>query len=296
MNSTEANIIKSRLPFVHDLNRKELQALQRKAADEAGVGIAVIDYFDDGYSAGEMAVIPPGMFEMGALPAEFGFDKTEGPQHYVGIQQAFAMGRYTVTAEAFAVFEKETGWKPVPGLIKAGGNFPVINIRLRDAMAYAKWLTQKTGHVYRLPTEAEWEYSARAGTLTAFVFGDSVTCRDVHFNAAFPYNELKQKKRWFLPRCVPLPKAIPVGSQPPNAWGLHEVNGNVWEFTTSPWTNSHANARRDGRDPDITSNWIVTKGGSWFDPAIKSRTAARMPRHRSELDVNLGFRLVRELI
>lgn len=295
MTSTEAHTIKSNLPFVHDLSRAELQRLQREAADHAGVDIAVNDALDTGISAGEMAVIPPGMFEMGGLSAEFGYTKEEGPQHYVGIQHAFAMGRYTVTAEAFALFEEDTGWKPIPGLIKAEGNYPVINVRLRDAIAYAKWLTMKTGQVYRLPTEAEWEYAARAGTLTPFVFGDSVSCKDVHFNAAFPYNELKQKKRWFVPRCVPLAKALPVGSKLPNAWGLHEVNGNVWELTSSPWTNSHANARRDGRDPELVSDWIVTKGGSWFDPAVKSRTAARMPRHRSELDVNLGFRLVREL-
>lgn len=293
---TDVNTIKSDLPFIHDLTRDDLQRLQREAAESADVDIAINDAMaGTDLLAGEMAVIPPGMYEMGSLPTEFGFSNEEGPQHYVGIREAFAMGRYTVTAEAFAVFAQDTGWQPIPGLIEAKGSYPMINIRSRDALAYAKWLTVKTGAIYRLPTEAEWEYAARAGTLTPFVFGDSVSCKDVHFNAAFPYTELKEKKRWFMPRCVPLPKALAVGSKPPNAWGLHEVNGNVWEFTSSPWSNSHANARRDGRDSDIVSDWIVTKGGSWFDPAIKSRSAARMPRHRSELDVNLGFRLVREL-
>ncbi len=296
MPELEASRIRSDLPFVHEMSKEALQALQRDAAAQMGLSIEINDYFlYEDAQAGPMAVIPAGLFEMGSPSNEFGFSPEEGPLHYVGLSQPFAMGRYTVTAEAFDRFAKETGWRPMRGLIRAHGAYPMINVRLRDAQAYARWLSKKTGARYRLPTEAEWEYAARAGTRAAFAFGDIVSCREVHFNAAFPYAELKQKRRWFMPRCLPLPKALPVGSKPPNIWGLHEVNGNVWELTSSPWTRSHALSRRDGRDLDKHSDWIVTKGGSWFDAAIKARNAARFPRLRDELDVNLGFRLVREL-
>jgi formylglycine-generating enzyme required for sulfatase activity len=124
-----------------------------------------------------------------------------------------------------------------------------------------------------------------------------VSCREIHFNAAFPYEEARQRRRWFLPRCLPLPSTLPVGDKPPNTWGLHEVHGNVWEFTASPWTESHHNARRDGGiDPgEGDPVRIVVKGGSWFDAAIYARSASRRPRLRDEMDVNLGLRLVREL-
>lgn len=289
------NVIKRGLVYIHDLDTAQLQAMQQAAADRHGLPIVFRDVAKAMEFGPEMVVIPEGMFEMGAPRDEFGYMPEEGPQHYVGIDRDFAIGKYVVTAEEFEVFCRETGWSPRPELIWAKEDRPVINIRVGVAEEYARWLSAQTGQRYRLPSEAEWEYAARAGALTPFTFGDSVTCKEVHFNAAFPYEEAKQEKRWFMPRCFPMPKSVPVGSKPANTWGLHEVHGNVWEMTETPWTNSHHENRRDGRSRELPTDWIVTKGGSWFDAAIWSRSAARKPRLRDELDVNLGFRLLREL-
>jgi formylglycine-generating enzyme required for sulfatase activity len=276
---------------------EQVVALQHATAAEFGVAPYFRDRLDDGSEGPELAVIPPGLFEMGSTPEEFGHGREEGPVHYVAIEQTFAIGRYAITAEEFERFRLETEWYLNPDLIWAEERAPVINIRVSDAELYAAWLSRRTGQTYRLPSEAEWEYAARAGTATPFHFGESVSCREVNFNPAFPYEEAKAKRRWFLPRCLPMASALPVGSKPPNLWGLHEVHGNVWEFTSSPWTRSHANARRDGGiTPDGDGMRVVVKGGSWFDPAVLARSAARRPRLRDELDVNLGLRLVREIV
>jgi formylglycine-generating enzyme required for sulfatase activity len=282
--------------FIHDLNQESLRQLQSDAAAIAGLDRYFQDVMKDGSPGPEMAVIPAGMFEMGSNHREFGHRPEEAPQHYVTIQKAFAMGRYTITAEQFEAFRTETGWYLRPDLIWADGRFPVMNIRIADAQRYADWLSEQTGKSYRLPSEAEWEYACRAGTLSPFSFGESVSCRDVHFNAAFPYNEARDRRRWFLPRCLPMPKALMVGSLTDNLWGLFEMHGNVQEFTSTAWLPHHCLSHRDGSPKETADpKRIVVKGGSWFDPAVMARSAARMPRLRDELDVNLGFRLVREL-
>jgi hypothetical protein len=114
----------------------------------------------------------------------------------------------------------------------------------------------------------------------------------VNFNPAFPYEEAMQKRKWYLPRCMPMSLPQDVGLLPANIWGLHDMHGNVWEFTDNYWTDSHEGAPRDGGPGSkIRVRRIVVKGGSYFDSAIKARSAARMPRVIDELDVNLGVRL-----
>ncbi len=282
-------------PFLPDLNRQEIVDLQKQLAQDLNLSVYFTDTLKDGDKGPELALIPAGQYEMGSTDKEFGHFREEYPQHYSHITQPFAIGRYTVTAEEFDKFRAATEWHLRPDLLWAHGREPVMNIRYADAELYLEWLSKETGQRYRLPTEAEWEYAARAGTTTAFHFGDEVTCKEVHFDSFFPYNEAKQNKRWYLPRCIPMQKALEVGSKPPNAWGLHEVHGNVWELTSTPWQDSHVNANRDGSNPDHISQWIVTKGGSWFDSAVWARSASRKKRLYDEMDTNLGFRVVREL-
>ncbi|MEJ2059182.1 MAG: formylglycine-generating enzyme family protein [Gammaproteobacteria bacterium] len=284
------------LPYVHDMDEAALLAWQAVAAERAGVDAAFQDTLADGSAGPWMQMIPPGMFEMGSLRTEFGHQSSEHPQHTVCLGRPFALGRYTVTVEEFDRFRLDTGWVIRSDLIWSSGRRPVMNIRLKDAQLYADWLSEQTGQRYRLPTEAEWEYACRAGSLTPFHFGASLTCKEAHFNSTFPYEEARQKRRWFLPRCFPLQRAAEVGEKPANTWGLHDMHGNVWEFTVNPWTNSHINANRDGAPAPLHGTQrIVTKGGSYFDSAAQARSAARMTRLRDELDVNLGMRLVREL-
>jgi len=282
--------------FLPDLEQQDIKALQQKTADQYNLPVYFSDTLKSGSKGPELAVIPVGQYEMGSTYKEFGHSKEEHPQHYIQIQKPFAIGRYTITADDFELFCKETEWSIRPDLIWSQGQEPAINLRLVDVKLYLKWLSEQTGENYRLPTEAEWEHAARSGTTTAFHFGDEVTCKEVHFNALFPYNEAKQKKRWYMPRCTPSPKPIEVGSKPANSWGLYEVHGNVWEFTDTHWRTSHLNSNRDGSSPsNINTPWYVTKGGSWFDDAIHSRSAARKRRSFEEMDTNLGFRVVRDI-
>ncbi len=284
------------LPFVSDLDERERVRLQEAAAAEAGLAVRFRDPLRGGGEGPELTVIPAGVFEMGSHPEEFGHRRDEGPVHYQQIAEPFALGVYPVTAEEFARFERDTGWRWRPDLITTEGRHPVINIRHGEAEAFCAWLSERTGRRYRLPSEAEWEYACRAGTTTPFAFGDSVTCRDVHFKASFPYEEARDKRRWYLPKCAPVARTLPVGGYRPNAWGLYDMHGNVWEMTESNWRNSLANLPRRHPAPVGRRNrWIVVRGGSWFDAAVFARSAARRPRLRDELDVNLGFRVLREL-
>lgn len=283
------------LPFLPDLSERERLQLQWDTAAGLGLPVNFSDRMADGSAGPSMMVIPAGTFEMGSPASEFGHSPQEGPQHYRQIPEAFALSRYPVTATQFAVFEHAVGWRWRPDLITAEGDFPVMNIRIHEAERYCDWLSEQTGQHYRIPTEAEWEYACRAGSSTAFHFGDTVSCRDVHFNASLPYEEARQKRRWYLPRCSPLAQALPVGSKPPNIWGLHEMHGNVWEFTCDAWMDSHAGGGRRIHGPGRDRQAMVVKGGSWFDAAVFSRSAARRRRLRDELDVNLGLRLLRQL-
>jgi formylglycine-generating enzyme required for sulfatase activity len=282
--------------FLSDLSSVEIKELQKNIANDFNLSRFFADTLKNGSKAPELAIIPAGKYEMGSAEREFGHSKEEYPQHYSHIQKSFAMGRFTITADDFSAFQKDTEWFVRPELIWAQGKEPVINIRMSDAYLYLDWLSEQTGKRYRLPTESEWEYAARAGTTSAFHFGDEVSCKEVHFHSLFPYNEAKEKKRWYLPKCMPMAKALEVGTKPANNWGLHDVHGNVWEMTDTPWRSSHLNSNRDGTSSsDMISNWVVTKGGSWFDAAIHARSAARKKRLFDEMDTNLGFRVVREL-
>ena len=285
------------LPCVHELTIEQLLQLQAATAKRLDQKVCFSDIVSGGLSGPDLIVIPAGSFEMGSSRKEFGHMPEESPLRYVHIRQPYAMCRTVIKARQFQQFEQDTGWQWRSDLIHAKGEFPVINVDAVQAGMFADWLSEQTGYRYRLPTEAEWEYAARAGSKAAFAFGDHISCRQVHFKSSFPYQNNKENKiRWLFPKCMPLSKALMAGSLPANLWGLHEMHGNVWEITASMWTNSHVNHRHEAViDHPHDSDWLVTKGGSWFDAAVKSRSAARMPRLRTELDVNLGFRLVREL-
>ncbi len=296
MSNTELQTTENSLLFVDELGLEGIRQLQANAAAEAGVETFFQDNLKSSGQGPALAVIPAGRFDMGSSADELGHRREEAPRHPTLIKYAFAIGIYPIMAEEFERFRQATEWYLRPELIWHKGRYPVINIRMQDVKYYLAWLSDETGQTYRLPTEAEWEFAARAGSVTPFYHGEDVSCREVHFNPFFPYKPLQNKQRWFMPRCFPSPKASEVGIRIPNAWGLHDMHGNVWEFTSSHWTSSHLNANRDGT-PSLSANpnWYVTKGGSWFDPATMARSAARKKRYLDEMDTNLGFRVVREL-
>jgi formylglycine-generating enzyme required for sulfatase activity len=158
---------------------------------------------------------------------------------------------------------------------------PVINVSWEDATAYAQWLSERTGQQYRLPTEAEWEYAARAGSKSAYSFGDDPSRLGEY--------------AWLSSNSGD--KTHPVGKKKPNAWGLYDMHGNVWEWVEDEWHDTYERAPADG------SAWVgnkssvgrVMSGGSWYDSARYCRAAYRSSYSPDFRNGDLGFRLARSV-
>ena len=233
------------------------------------------DVFKDCPKCPEMIALRGGSFMMGSPPGE-GLER-EHPQHRVAIT-AFAIGKYEVTFDQWDACVAAGGCSHRPGDQGWGrGARPVINVSWNDAQDYVKWLSATTGHTYRLPSEAEWEYAARAGTTTEYSWGDT-------FDSA---------------RASTGSKNEPVGRYPANPWGLHDVHGNVWEWVQDCWHDSYRGAPTDG------SAWMnansgdcsraVVRGGSWSDLPDWLRSANRNWYFRDGRSFNSGFRVSRTL-
>lgn len=279
------------LPFVHDMKPSWLRACQTETAHQFGLDAYFRDVTPDGFEGPELAVIPAGRFEMGAPLDDLRFGDV--PRHIAQVGVPFAIGRHCITADEFEQFVADTGFFWQYHLLRSEGRQPVINISLIEAEEYLAWLSRRTGHRYRLPTETEWEYAARAGSLTAYCFGDKLTCGEANIQSLQPPSSPPKGWRRFIPVCVPLNRTAEVGTYPANVWGLFEVHGNVWEITSTPWVGPLDSENNAGLNRK--QNWIVTKGGSWFEGTSDARFAARKPRLRQELDTNLGLRVLREI-
>ena len=217
----------------------------------------------------EMVMIPAGSFTMGSPATEPGHDSEEGPQHQVNIARAFAVGKYEVTFEEWDACVREKGCSYSPSDNGQGrGKRPVTNVSHRDAKVYTGWLSRKSGRNYRLLTEAEWEYVARAGTNTAFSSDAGITPQQANYATTFSYAG--------SPVATSPRNAVPVGSYARNAFGVYDVHGNVWEWTEDCWHASYDGAPSDG------SAWTsgecsqrVTRGGSWDSVPQSLRSAFR---------------------
>lgn len=233
------------------------------------------DTLADGSKGPEMVVIPAGTFQMGDLTGD-GLSN-EKPVHTVTIAKPFAMGKYEVTFDNYDKFANATA-RTLPGDNGWGrGNRPVINISWDDAVAYTAWLSGETGKHYRLPSEAEWEYAARAGTTTSYWWGNIASKDRAKYGALFA-------------------GTASVGTFPPNPFGLYDTSGNVWEWTQDCWNENYNGAPVDG------SAWQsgncgqhVLRGGSWFIMADWLRSAFRYTYATGDRHGWLGFRLVRNV-
>jgi formylglycine-generating enzyme required for sulfatase activity len=214
--------------------------------------------FRDCEACPEMVAIAPGRFLMGSPAAEEKRNVNEGPLHRVSIARPFAAGRYEVTFDEWDACLRERGCSHVPKTYGWGrGRRPVIDVSWQDAMQYTRWLSRKTGKRYRLLTEAEWEYVARAGTSTAFSTGPVITAQQAN------YDEKPEQ-------------TAPVGNFGANAFGLFDVHGNVWEWTADCRNENYAGAPADGAAwlrGDCTHR--IARGGSWVGGAEDIRSAAR---------------------
>ncbi len=228
------------------------------------------EVFKDCAECPEMVAIPAGRFLMGSPPGEAGRYADEGPQRWVGISR-FAMGKYEVTqGEWLAVM----GSNP-SDFSNCGMNCPVENVSWNDAQEYVRRLSQRTGQSYRLPSEAEWEYSAKAGTTTAYFWGD-------RFDGGRANNG---------------GSTVPVGRYPANAFGLHDMHGNVWEWVQDVWHDSYAGAPSDGsaRMSGGDASRRVLRGGSWNISPRVLRSAGRGGNSPGGRNIGTGFRIARTL-
>ncbi len=217
------------------------------------------DRLQDGSLGPEMVRIPAGRFRMGDIQG--GGDRDEKPVHRVSVSE-FAMGKYEVTFAEYDKFAQATGRKKPDDKGWGRGNRPVINVSWNDAVAYAEWLSQQTGKEYRLPTEAEWEYAARAGTKTKYWWGNKIGNNRANCDGCGSRWDDKQ--------------TVPVGSFAANPFGLYDTVGNVWEWVADPWHSNYKNAPNDGQvwktGGDNSSR--VLRGGSWKDGQRYLRTTA----------------------
>ncbi len=245
--------------------------------------------FRDCPTCPQLVVVPAGSYQMGSPASEEDRIDNEGPVHRVTIAQPFAVGVYEVTFAEWAACVSGGGCGHRPGDKGWGrGQRPVINVNWEDAQAYVQWLSNQTGQSYRLLSEAEWEYVARAGTTTPFHFGRTIHPSQANYNGDYTYGE-GQRGQY-------RERTIPVGSFRPNAFGLYDVHGNVWEWVQDCWNESYAGAPSDGRawtTGDCRRR--VLRGGSWHYLPWVLRSAKRLRYTADARYSDLGFRVLRSL-
>jgi formylglycine-generating enzyme required for sulfatase activity len=228
-----------------------------------------------------MVVIPAGKFSMGSSEEEVGRTEGEGPQHEAAIAKPFAVSKYEV---AFDQWDACVAAAACPRARDAWGRgiMPVINVSWDDAKLYVAWLSRLTGKEYRLLTEAEWEYAARAGSNARYSWGDEPGIGNANCNGC--------SGAWIL-------QAAPVGSFQPNAFGVYDMEGNVWEWVEDIWHDSYEGAPADGsawlQGGDAT--YRVIRGGSWHNETELLHAAIRFKRHRKVQFDTLGFRVARTM-
>lgn len=255
-----------------------------------------------------LVLIPKGEFRMGSPASEPGRLPNEGPQHRVSITKSFYLGKHEVTRASFRAFVDATDYRTEaerdanggfgidfetatvrqssgivwrePGFpgFRQGDDHPVLLISWNDAEAFCRWLQEKEGRVYRLPTEAEWEYAARGGTRTAYSTGSAAedlrgvaNVADASLRTAVPAAE------WAEAWDDGYPFTAPVGSLKPNPFGLFDMHGNVWEWCLDWHADGYyrASPEEDPPGPE-TGRFRAIRGGGWFNPARQSRSAQRI--------------------
>jgi formylglycine-generating enzyme required for sulfatase activity len=252
----------------------------------------------DGAGFPEMIVVPAGEFTMGSPDTEEGRQNNEGPRQRVRIGHAFAVSKYPITVGEFAQFVDEThydagnicsttengssqdrkgrNWQN-PGFAQTSQH-PVVCINWNDARAYAAWLSYKTGHAYRLLSDAEYEYSNRAGSTTAWWWGNDIGKNQADCDGCLSPWDGRQ--------------TAPVGSFAANPFGLYDTSGNVWSWLSDCWNEAYTGTPNDGSSNehgDCTRRLL--RGGSWDDNPPDLRSAARDRDDPADRNQYNGFRV-----
>jgi formylglycine-generating enzyme required for sulfatase activity len=302
------------------------QALPQAAAAAQEPARVPGQTFADCEECPEMVVVPAGSFTMGSPESEPGRNSWEGPQHVVTFARPFAVGKLEVTVDEFAAFARDTGYQPAgtcwtfengkldsradrswrnPGYAQ-DGSYPAVCLSWPDAKAYVAWLAKRTGKGYRLLSEAEWEYAARARTTPGsgprYGFGDDDAAICAHGNG------FDQTAKQTIPGTVSWPAlhcfdghtyAAPAGQFPANAFGLHDMLGNAKEWTADCYQQGPGYRGA----PDDGSAWMsgecrqhVLRGGSWLGYARLLRVAFRYKAPPDDRASDVGLRVARTLV
>ncbi|RRJ83904.1 bifunctional serine/threonine-protein kinase/formylglycine-generating enzyme family protein [Aestuariirhabdus litorea] len=245
-------------------------------------GFVFSNHLQDGSSGPSMVIVPAGSFLMGSSASE-----DEQPRHRVRITKAFAISRHEITFTQYDKFTRATGRKQASDSRWGRGDRPAINLSWEDAQAYVNWLTRVTGKPYRLPTEAEWEYAARAGSTKAYWWGDTMSEKRANCGEGCDnlLNSLFGRKR-----------TQPVGEYKANGFGLYDTQGNVAEWVEDCYANDYSRTPNDGSALQFNfCNRRVARGGSFESKASRVTASARdafKPEHAAS---SIGLRVVVEL-
>jgi formylglycine-generating enzyme required for sulfatase activity len=282
--------------------------------------------FNDCPDCPTLVTIPAGSFLMGTAVADRAIDplsgrpnKNEEPQHEVTIAQPFALGKYEVSVAEFAAFIAASGYDASVGCLRFEGprrlrldteldwrnpgfaqtdNDPVVCVSLDHALAYTEWLSNKTGHHYYIPSEAQWEYAAKAGTPGRYFWGDDESKACTYANIYFQPEQRGSDAASFEPPCDDgYDHLAPVGSYLPNDFGLHDTVSNVWEWTTDCGHKNYNGAPTDG------SPWIdepgclfrMIRSGGVRNDLARTTHVVRAGRPKTGTAPNLGFRVARSV-
>jgi formylglycine-generating enzyme required for sulfatase activity len=295
--------------YIHGWLAERVQALQQQTARALGLPVEFRDDLESGGQGPVMVVIPAGRFLLGSPEGEL--ERQDRERQHEAQVAVFAIGKYAVTVGQFRRFveargyrtEAETGggcyywtgseWKQDPDKswrnprFPQTDNHPVVGVSWNDAMLYVDWLSEQSGQQYRLPTEAEWEYACRAGTATPFCFGETISTDQANYDGNYVYG--KGRKGSYRQQTVE------VGQFPANAWGLHDLHGNVWEWTASEYDEKYGGAELHGVSDRNAGGLRVLRGGSWDDEPRWLRSAARSCTNPQVRNDTWGFRLARTL-
>jgi formylglycine-generating enzyme required for sulfatase activity len=246
-----------------------LEELDRIIKDTFQIGDKIVD-------GPKLVRIPAGRYLIGSEEDETQFQ----------VINEFAIGQFPVTFCQYDLFCEASGCEQPNDMGWGRENRPVINVSFFDATNYIKWLCKRTGKKYRLPTAVEWEYAARAGTDSAYWWGNEIKRDDKFMANCNGYEDPRDKKR----------KTSPVGYFPPNDWSLYDTVGNVWEWTRTIYANNYKrDDRTEGEVPLDKSSQVIIKGGSWYDKPDRLHWSIRQPFYVDDKTDSIGFRVAYSL-
>ncbi len=239
----------------------------------------------------DMMLIPGGSFLMGSPEDEIDRSPSESPQHPITVP-TFCMGKYPITQAQWQAVASSSPELTAHSVNFSGDELPVDNLSWAEATKFCVALSALTQRRYRLPSEAEWEYACRAGTTTPFHFGETITTDVANYDGTDNTNNRWSGSYGKGPKGIDRQQTTPVGTFPPNAFGLYDMHGNVWEWCQDTWHSNYDGAPTDGSAWVSENDDHILRGGSWINDPRNCRSASRdLFNFRN---VVIGFRVVCE--